>query len=74
MVLFKLPVKIRKLWMERTLGSADNCSISEEFGQAFPLQDGMVFLFAIRARTHILNKQQRTEKSLQIKWESCYTI
>ena len=45
MILFKLPVKIRKLWMERTFGSADNCSISEEFGQAFPLQDGMVFLF-----------------------------
>ena len=49
MVLFKLPVKIIKLWMEKTLGSADNCSISEEFGQAFPLQDGMVVFFAIRA-------------------------
>ena len=49
MILFKLPVKIRKLWMERTFGSADNCSISEEFGQAFPLQDGMVFLVAIIA-------------------------
>ena len=49
MILFKLPVKIRKLLMERTFGSADNCSISEEFGQAFPLQDGMVFLVAIIA-------------------------
>ena len=49
MVLFKVSVKIRKLWMERRLGWPEYCSISEEFGQAFPLQDGMVFLVAIIA-------------------------
>ena len=49
MVLFKLPVQIRKLSMEKTLGWAEYCSISEEFGQAFPLQDGMAFIYAIRA-------------------------
>ena len=35
--------------MEIALGWPKHYSISEEFGQAFPLQDGMVFLFAVRA-------------------------
>ena len=47
--------------MERTLGSADNCSISEEFGQAFPLQDGMVFLIANRANIFQKDKIRQGE-------------